>query len=75
MRIERFFVEPDDLDGWVVKREDPAEVYRFEDKASAAVFAEAIARRYRPSMVTVRLKDGGIEKEWVYPGPRDLPNK
>jgi hypothetical protein len=69
MRIVRFSVEPDDLDGWIVKREDPMEVYRFQDKASAAIFAEALAQRYRPSTVTVRLKDGGIEKESTYPLP------
>jgi hypothetical protein len=67
MNIVRFWVEPDDRDGWIVKREDPEEVYRFQDKASAAIFAEALAKRYRPSTVTVRLKDGGVEKEWIYP--------
>ena len=69
MKIVHFLVEPNELGGWVVRRDDPMEVYRFEDKASAAVFAEALAQRYRPSMVTVRLKDGGIEKEWVYQPP------
>ena len=67
MKIERFWVEPDDRDGWIVRREDPAEIYRFEDKPSAAVFAETLARRYRPSTVAVRLKDGVVEKEWIYP--------
>jgi hypothetical protein len=67
MKIERFWVEPDDRDGWIVRREDPMEVYRFEDKASAAVFAETLARRYRPSTVAVRSKDGVVEKEWIYP--------
>lgn len=67
MRIVQYWVEPDDRDGWIVKCEDPVEVYRFPDKASAAIFAEALARRYRPSTVTVRLKDGGVEKEWIYP--------
>lgn len=69
MKIVHFLVEPNELDGWVVRRDDPTEVYRFEDKASAAIFAEAFAQRYRPSMVTVRLKDGAIEKEWIYPAP------
>lgn len=67
MRIVQIWVEPDDRDGWIVKREDPMEVYRFQDKASAVIFAEALAQRYRPSTVTVRLKDGVIEKEWIYP--------
>lgn len=67
MDIAQFNVEPDDRNGWIVKRKDPMEVYRFEDKASAVIFAEALARRYRPSMVTVLLKDGGIEKDWIYP--------
>ncbi len=67
MRIVRFWVEPDDRDGWIVKREDPVEIYRYQNKASAEIFAQALAQRYRPSTVAVRLKDGGIEKEWVYP--------
>jgi hypothetical protein len=69
MKIVRFWVEPDDRDGWIVRREDPAEVYRFQDKASAAIFAEALAQRNRPSTVTVQLKDGAVEKEWIYPAP------
>jgi hypothetical protein len=68
MGTARFWVESDDRDGWIVKLEDPMSIYRFQDKASAEIFAQALAQRYRPSTVSVRLKDGEIEKEWTYPG-------
>jgi hypothetical protein len=67
MNIVRYWVEPDDDDSWIVKGDDPVDVYRFQDKASAVLFAEALAQRYRPSTISIRLKDGGIEKEWIYP--------
>jgi len=51
--INRFWVEPDPHEGWIVKREDPPEIYRYSDKGSAEKFAQALAQRYRPSMVSV----------------------
>ena len=67
MSINRFWVEPHPHDGWIVKREDPIEIYRYADRGAAEIFARALAQRYRPSIVTVRQKSGRIENEWTYP--------
>jgi len=65
MSITSIWVEPDRHDGWIVKRDDPEEIYHYEDRGSAELFARALAHRCRPCAVAARLRDGRVAKAWI----------